>query len=1685
MGVNFILLRINRYYLLWVVLIFLLIGFAAPLLASKVQLGTLHNSTLVVSLLSSDYKNGSGSNKNKLLTSVVDNSGTKFSKALAYNPIVSNGKSILVVSGASNKFSQYFTEILLAEGLNSYSSTDISSVTLDVLSTYDIVIVGNIPLTDAQVSVLSTWVNAGGILIASKPDAKLGTLLGISPDGGTLANSYLLVNTSTGPGKGIVNQTIQFQGVADLYNVNNGTNKLATLYSTASNSTNYPAVTARAVGNNGGVAVSFTYDLARSVVYTRQGNPQWAGQKRDGQPGPIRSDDQFYPDWIDLNKVMIPQADEQQRLLANIITLYLRKPVPRFWYLPRGLKAAVVMTGDDHGNGGTKARFNQYLQLSEDNSEQAVADWRAIRGTSYIYPLTPITDSEAKSFEQQGFEVALHLNTNCSNYTPTSLEQDFTTQLAEFKTRFPSVAAPSTNRTHCIAWSDWSTQPQVERPKGIRLDANYYYWPSPWVQNRPGMFTGSGIPMRFTDLQGGLIDVYQLTTQMTDESDQVFPFTIDQLLNKALGTEGYYGVFCANMHTDAATSSGSDAIIASAKARNVPVISSKQLLSWLDGRNGSSFSEMSWNGNELSFTVNVANGARNLEGMLPMTETTGKLVGLSVNGAAATYRIEVIKGIEYAFFPCRTGNYVATYNTSAPPNQAPVITITSPANNSTFDADASITIKTNASDTDGSVSKVEFYNGTNKLGEDLTSPYEFAWTKVAAGIHDITAKATDDKGAITTSAIVRVTVNAAPVMCPCSVFRSSDAPTGIMFNDGQGLQLGMKFRSSVNGFITGVRFYKQSGNTSTHTGQLYTSTGMLVGSVAFNNETASGWQQAEFSTPVAITANTTYIISYHSSNGQYAATNPYFTQAISNGPLRALVNGEDGPNGVYKYSSTPAFPNDNYLSANYWVDVVFTPDGEQGNKAPVISITAPANNTSFTAPASIAISASATDTDGLVSKVEFYNGNTKLGEDTEGSNGWNFTWTNVTAGNYTLTARATDDKGATTTSSAVNIAVNATDNRPPVLVTPISDQFATIGVAYSYTFNQNTFSDPDGDPLTYTVSLANGATLPSWLTFNSSTRTFSGTPPAGSQGQISINLLASDGRGGTANDNFLLTIGQAGNQAPVLASIGNKNVTELSLLTFTASATDDGLAGNSLSYSVTSSVTEATINPVTGVFSWTPTEAQGPGSYNFTIKVTDGELTDEETIVVQVTEANQVPVLAFVGNKEIGVGQILSFSLQGSDADLPKQTLTYSANKLPAGATLNSGTGQFSWAPTSKQVGSHKIIFRVSDGVSQSSESIVITVKSTPVTTAPVISGFSPSSGKAGDQVIISGTNFNEVSAVLFNGVSAAFNINGATSITAFVPAGATTGKISITSPGGTAISDAVFTVSGGTGAAPSVSIISPSNGSSFNSPATISIIANASDNDGAVTIVEFFQGSTKIGEDRDGTDGWSLAWNSVSAGNYALTCRATDNDGLTATSGVVNISVVNASSGPPSITSFSPTSGPVGERVIIIGNNLATANKVTFGPSNALFTVNSNGSLEAIVPTVNGKLPTSVKITVSTPGGNSTTTNKFIITPGATASMVSTLQQPALEQDNELAVYPNPFSEKATISIKLQRDSDYELRLYDYRGALVSILKQGDAKAGEQYDIEVNGSQLAKGLYLVRLQTKTGFKTTKLVLAK
>ncbi|MCW5554415.1 MAG: DUF4082 domain-containing protein, partial [Verrucomicrobiae bacterium] len=853
---------------------------------------------------------------------------------------------ILVVTNAANPFTAYYAEILLAEGMNSFALEDIGNLTLQMLAAYDVVILGEMALTEGQVTMLTDWVTAGGNLIAMRPDKQLAGLLGLVDEDGTLSEGYLLVDTAQRPGLGIVGQTIQYHSAADLYTPA-GATAVATLYSNADTATVNPAVTIRNVGGNGGQAAAFTYDLARSVVYTRQGNPNLADTDADGD-GIFRPNDLFFPDWVDLNKVAIPQADEQQRLLANMI-IHMnsdRKLLPRFWYFPHGHKAAVVMTGDEHGNDGTSARFDQHLAYSD--PEGSVEDWQTIRSTSYIYPTAnSLPAAAAAGYLAQGFEIGLHLDTGCASPSASELYALFENQLAAWSVQYGNLPAPTTHRNHCIAWSGFTVLPEVGLEFGIRMEASYYYWPGAWAADWPGLFTGSGMPMRFATTDGAAIDVYQAATQMTDESGQVYPYTVDVLLDRALGAEGYYGAFVANIHTDPdplneipSSAELSAAIVSSAISRGVPVISARQLLTWVDARNSSTLQVMGWANDTLTIAVEADAAALGLEAMVPVPDAFD-VDSVSHDGDPVAYSLRVVKGIQYAAFPALNGiyeiNFVADVTkpaiTSVVPeidavnvSLSPTISLTfSEAMNPATVNSSTILLRDSLAQP---VAATVSYNPANYTVTLVDGPLAFAETytvTVKSGSEGVRDVAGNTLGGDADFSWSFTTVN----QLATSVWDDSAAPAIPSANDAGAVEVGMKFQSAIGGYITGVRFYRGENNPGPHVGHLWNSLNPVtpLAMVEFPTPVEVGWQEASFATPVAIAANTTYVVSYHAPEGGYSVTGEYFTTAgVDNYPLRALSNSESGGNGVFAYGPSGTFPNQSFNAANYWVDVVFEPD---------------------------------------------------------------------------------------------------------------------------------------------------------------------------------------------------------------------------------------------------------------------------------------------------------------------------------------------------------------------------------------------------------------------------------------------------------------------------------------------------------------------------------------------------------------------------------------------------------------------------------------------------------------------------------------------------------------------------------------------------------------------------------------
>ncbi|MGI6260130.1 MAG: Ig-like domain-containing protein, partial [Anaerolineaceae bacterium] len=193
------------------------------------------------------------------------------------------------------------------------------------------------------------------------------------------------------------------------------------------------------------------------------------------------------------------------------------------------------------------------------------------------------------------------------------------------------------------------------------------------------------------------------------------------------------------------------------------------------------------------------------------------------------------------------------------------------------------------------------------------------------------------------------------------------------------------------------------------------------------------------------------------------------------------------------------------------------------------------------------------------------------------------------------------------------------------------------------------------------------------------------------------------------------------NDAPVLDEIADATIPEMVEYTFTATATD--VDSTDLTFSLIDAPEGAAIDAATGVFTWTPTEAQGPAEYTFTVKVCDdGEpvLCDEQSVTLTVQEVNLAPELDPIEDQEVEVGDELTFTATATDPDLPAQTLLFYLSGAPAGASIDASTGVFNWTPVASQIGEHSFEVCVTDGDLADCQEITVTVLQGFVNTAPV-----------------------------------------------------------------------------------------------------------------------------------------------------------------------------------------------------------------------------------------------------------------------------------------------------------------------------------------------------------------------------
>ncbi|MDA8792707.1 putative Ig domain-containing protein, partial [Bacteriovoracaceae bacterium] len=477
------------------------------------------------------------------------------------------------------------------------------------------------------------------------------------------------------------------------------------------------------------------------------------------------------------------------------------------------------------------------------------------------------------------------------------------------------------------------------------------------------------------------------------------------------------------------------------------------------------------------------------------------------------------------------------------------------------------------------------------------------------------------------------------------------------------------------------------------------------------------------------------------------------------------------------------------------------------------------------------------------------------------------------AGSYDVTFTVTDDGNPSLSDDEiVTITVNDI-NRAPNLAA-IGNQNVDEGVLLSFSISA---TDPDGHNLTYSAS-----GLPAGANFDSGTQSFTWTPSYTQAGTYQVTFNVDDDGSPSLGDSETIDIVVANiNQAPVLASIGNQSVDENAALSFAISATDPD-AGDTLSYSVTGLPSGASFDLNTLQFDWTPDYNQA-GSYNVTFDVQDNGspvLSASETITITVNNINRAPYLSSIGDHTVDENTALNFTLSGSDPD--GDALTYSASGLPAGASFDNQTLQFSWTPDYNQGGqTYQVTFTLTDdGNPNMDDSETINISVNDINRSPELAAIGAQTVDEGQllEFTISATDpdgDNLIYSVSNLPSGASFDVN--TQVFSWTPDFNQTGNYSVTfevsDDGSPSLSDSeVVTIDvGDVNRAPELAAIGNQSGDE-NSLVDFSISATDPDGDGLTySATNLPSGATFSGS----TFSWNTNYDD--AGTYSITFTVTD----------------------------------------------------------------------------------------------------------------------------------------------------------------------------------------------------------------
>jgi O-glycosyl hydrolase len=601
---------------------------------------------------------------NRFFTKDIDAIKARYTKARdIYKKIAeeSDRAPILVLTSQEN-FGDYTTEILKAEGVNAFTTSRLNKTyTLQELQKRKIVIVSSQKVSNEQAAIFTSYIKAGGNLISTMPVKQLQNVFGVSELTESESYHYITVNNKSSIGKGITTRPMRLHAKSSTYKLN-GAQAVAS-FSPGSPS---PAIVFNSSGK--GRALSFLYNLPQTIVLTRQGNPEHAGKEMDSILG-LRAMDLFTNGWVDTSCNTLNHADEQMRILSRVVRQMADMPMPEMWYFPDTLKCLVTLNndGEDSKQDEFEPQFNDVYA-------------KGAKMTLYIKEVDYVSKAWTDKWRRRGFEMSGHPDQTKHAVDPGWYRMDsiYSALNAKLKSAL-DIPPMETVTNHWFVWPgnydndqyDFVAQAKLEEKHGIGLDCNYAHYDNNAREKQflgsygytQGNYTGSGLPMKFADADGNILNVYQQLNNVYDQQymehkDQAGYFNAFKGLMDRSIDKGVYSFISVRAHNNEYFFSKIPLMkmLDYANSKHIPVWTELQLLNFLKARDEAEFRNIQFQNNQLTFNFHssYATDAK-ITAMIPYSFNGRNVQNITIDGNKGRFYLHDIKGMNYALLPVTAG----------------------------------------------------------------------------------------------------------------------------------------------------------------------------------------------------------------------------------------------------------------------------------------------------------------------------------------------------------------------------------------------------------------------------------------------------------------------------------------------------------------------------------------------------------------------------------------------------------------------------------------------------------------------------------------------------------------------------------------------------------------------------------------------------------------------------------------------------------------------------------------------------------------------------------------------------------------------------------------------------------------------------------------------------------------------